>query len=74
MSTTEQVHSAVDVILSDRASYGKSLNYAVGYCREAKLMGGHDLKVQCLYILANITRWRHPQAKDVRETLKAYKG
>ena len=74
MSTTEQVHSAIDVILSDRASYGKSLNYAVEYCRAAKLMGGHDLKVQCLYILANITRWRHPQAKDVRETLKAYNG
>lgn len=74
MSTTEQVHSAIDVILSDRASYSKSLNYAVEYCRAAKWMGGHDLKVQCLYILGNITRWRHPQAKDVRAVLKAYKG
>ncbi len=70
--STDQVHTAVRTILSDRASYPKSLNYAVEYCRAALYMGGEDLRVQCLYILGNISRWRHPEAKAVRETLKAY--
>ena len=69
---TTQVHNAIRVILSDRGSYSKSLNYAVGYCRVAMYMDGEDLRVQCLYILDNITRWRHPEAKNVRATLKAF--
>lgn len=69
---TDQVHSAIRTILSDRESYSKSLNYAVEYCRAALYMGGADLRTQCLYILGNITRWRHPEAKNVRATLKAF--
>ena len=74
MSTTTEVHDAIRVILSDRASYPKALNYAVQYCRAALYMGGDDLRVQCLYILGNISRWRHEKAKEVRAVLKAYKG
>lgn len=66
------VHSAIRTILSDRDSYAKSLNYAVDYCRMALHMKGEDLRVQCLYILCNITRWRHPEAKEVRAILKAF--
>ena len=67
-----KVHDAIRVILSDRDSYSKSLNYAVEYCRAAMYMSGEDLRVQCLYILGNITRWRHEKAKEVRATLKAF--
>jgi len=66
-----EVHAAIRVILSDRASYTKSLNYAVGYCQAALCMTGHELHVQCLYILNNISGWRHPQAKEVRKILRA---
>ena len=61
---------AIDVILSDKPRYGTSLNYAINYCKSAKGMTGHELDVQCLYILNNITTWRHPQAKEVRATLR----
>jgi hypothetical protein len=61
---------AIDVILSDKEHYTTSLNYAVHYCRAAKWMSGHELDVQILYILSNITHWRHPLAKEVRQILK----
>lgn len=72
--TASDVHDAIRVILSDTAKFSTSLNYAVNYCREGLNQEGDALRVQCLYILNNITGWRHPQAKDVRKTLKAYKG
>lgn len=61
---------AIDVILSDKKSYNTSLNYAVNYCIAAKSMTGYELDVQILYILNNITHWRHPMAKEVRSVLK----
>jgi len=61
---------AIDVILSDQKNYKTSLNFAINYCRAAKRMTGEELDVQCLYILNNITRWRHPLAKEVRRALR----
>ncbi len=61
---------AIRVILSDSPSWKTSLNWAVNYCREAQGMSGEEFNVQCRYILHNITRWRHPQAKEVREALR----
>lgn len=73
MSET-QVQDAIGVILSDKAKYATQLNWAVNYCRVALGMTGEDLRVQCLYILGNISSWRHPQAKEVRSTLKKFCG
>jgi hypothetical protein len=67
-----EVKAAIRDILEDEKSYSTSLNYAVGYCKAALYMTGHELKVQTLYILNNITHWRHPKAKDVRRILKEY--
>ena len=61
---------AISIILNDTPHYGTSLNYAVNYCKEARFMSGHELDIQCLYIVENIKGWRHPQAKEVRETLR----
>ena len=66
------VHDAVAVILSDEEQYDTSLNWAVNYCRQATIMKGHALKMQVPYILGNITTWRHPRAKEVRDILKGY--
>jgi hypothetical protein len=63
--------AAIRVILSDEANFDGTLNYAVNYCRAALELEGYDFRVQCNYILSNITRWRHPQAKAVRDALKA---
>jgi len=49
----------------------KALNYAVGYASAGMGMRGHDAKVQALYILNNMGRWRGDIAKQVRESLKA---
>jgi hypothetical protein len=68
----KQVHEAIKVILSDKKSYPTSLNYAVNYCLLSREMHGEALKVQCLYILNNITHWRHPLAKSVRQVLKDF--
>lgn len=70
--TEGDVKDAIGVILADTKAYGTSLNYAVGYARLAQHMTGEDLRVQCLYILSNITHWRNPQAKEVRITLKEF--
>jgi len=72
-STTKEVHSVIKRILADERAYRTSLNYAVGYCRAGLTMSGHELKVQTLYILNNITHWRHADAKLVRKVLKEYK-
>ena len=72
--TEQDVKNAILEILADRKSYNTSLNYAVGYCEAGLDMIQEALRVQCLYILNNITGWRHPKAKVVRITLKAYAG
>ena len=72
MPDEKTVQQAIDTILSDKAKYATSLNYAVNYCRVAKCMTGEELRVQCLYILNNITGWRHSQAKEVRIILKKF--
>ena len=73
MITTTQVKSAILIILSDKAKYSTSLNYAVNYCRHAlQIATATDLSTQCNYILGNIAGWRHPSAKSVRSTLKQY--
>jgi hypothetical protein len=68
----KQVHEAIKVILSDKKSYPTSLNYAVNYYLLSREMQGEALRVQCLYILSNITYWRHPLAKSVRQVLKDF--
>ena len=65
------VQEAMAKIVENRNE--KSLNYAVNYARYGMdLPDGEELRVQCLYVLNNISRWRGEVAKEVRETLKAY--
>ena len=49
-----------------------SLNWAVNYAEVGLYMedGSEEQRVQCLYTVGNISRWRGPLAKEVRETLK----
>jgi hypothetical protein len=70
----EEVKLAIKKILSDKKSYPTSLNWAINYCQVALSYYGEDLRVQCLYILNNISKWRHPDAKAVRATLKKFAG
>lgn len=70
--TDEEVKKAILVILDDKKAYDTSLAYAIGYCQNALSMFGHDLKVQCLYILNNISHWHGEGSKDVRNILKSF--
>lgn len=72
MITEQEVKNAIVTILEDRVHYATSLNYAVNYCKASAFLTGHELGVQCLYILNNLSSWRHPQAKEVRRVLKQY--
>ena len=65
----EEFHSACASIFHERAS--TALNYAVGYAYDGlSLTDPHEIRVQCLHILNNITHWRGGTAKGCRETLK----
>ena len=70
--TEVEVKAAIQKILEDKKAYKTSLNYAVNYCIAALSQSGHELAVQCLYILGNISRWKNPDARKVRAVLKAF--
>ena len=63
------MHQCCTAIL--QSAHDKALNYAIGYARHGLSCEGPEAKVQALYILGNITRWRGPMAKQVRESLKS---
>lgn len=63
------MHEACAAILRNRQE--KALNYAVEYARAGQDMTGPDARIQALYILNNMSRWRGPEAKLVRESLRA---
>lgn len=72
------VKEALWMILQDASN--PSLNYAVNYARIGLGMEGHELSIQCLYVLNNITGWRagknskftKEEIKAAREALKAF--
>ena len=70
MVTEKEVKEALQKIIDNRQA--KALNYAVNYAQEGLLLTGEALRVQCLYILGNMTSWRGEDAKKVRKTLKAF--
>ena len=70
--TETEVKETIQEILKDKEAYKTSLNYAVNYCKAALSQSGHELAVQCLYILSNISSWRNTEAKRVRAILKAF--
>ena len=70
MVTEKEVKDALQVIIDNRQA--KALNYAVNYARGGLLLSGEALRVQCLYILNNMTAWRGIAAKEVRTTLKEF--
>ena len=70
--TETEVKAAIQKILEDKKAYKTSLNYAVNYCIAALSQSGHELAVQCLYILGNISRWKNPDARKVKDVLKAF--
>lgn len=70
--TETEVKAAIQKILEDKKAYKTSLNYAVNYCIAALSQSGHELAIQCLYILNNISRWKNPEARKVRDILKAF--
>jgi hypothetical protein len=68
----EEVYKALEIILKDKKSHNTSLYWAVNYAAFGMKMKGDELATQCLYVLGNITGWRHPQAKEVRNVLKKF--
>ncbi len=68
--TEEQVKEVlVDIVINRDV---KAVDYAVNYANMGRYMEGHELYVQVLYVLNNITHWRGEVAKRVRGTLKQY--
>lgn len=63
------MREACQEILRNR--HEKALNYAVNYAAHGMHCEGYEAKVQALYILNNMSRWRGDTAKLVRESLKA---
>ena len=53
-----------------QSAHEKAVGWAIGYARHGLTCEGPEARVQALYSLGNITRWRGPMAKQVRESLK----
>lgn len=73
--TYNRIATALAVILADRDR--PALAYAIGYAQHALDLcnaqgSAKALQVQLLYVLNNITHWRHPEAKQVRTTLREF--
>lgn len=66
------VRQALNIILTDTKAYGTTLNYAVLRCQQAIVAPESEMRVRLLYIIDNITTWRHPRAKEVRDVIKRY--
>jgi hypothetical protein len=73
MTITEKevaVKNSLRILIANKDS--KALNYAVNYAKAGLSMTGETLRVQCLYVLNNMTHWRDPVAKGIRGTLKNF--
>jgi hypothetical protein len=68
----QEVHKCLQAIVDNRNE--KSLNWAVNYAQAGLNMSGEELRVQCLYVLGNISHWRGDLARSVRATLKLFCG
>ena len=66
----KEVKESLQCVVDNKTA--KALNYAVNYAREGLLLNGESLRIQCLYVLENIKAWRGEDAKQVRQTLKAF--
>jgi len=70
--TENDIQAAMKVIVKNQ--HLPALNYAVNYAKAADGMTGHELEVQVLYVLSNISYWRGAEAKQTRNLLKAFVG
>jgi len=59
---------ACKIILDDP----KADPYAQAYAKRGIGMTGQARRVQALYILSNLERWRSPHGKEVRKVLQEY--
>ena len=65
-------HSACADVVRE-SQFSRALNYAHGYASAGmNLSTAEEVKVQCLYILNNITHWRGATAKQARATFKEF--
>lgn len=69
---TKQAHMSFqeccDTII--KHSNEPALNYAVNYAKAGRNMIGEEARVQALYILNNMSRWRGDTARSVRAALR----
>lgn len=75
MNKNEQkVHELLEVVMKQEYTRGKTsrlIQYAQTYARKAitDKMTGEELRVQILYILGNLSRWRGKEARETKARL-----
>lgn len=71
--TDGQVRDALEtLVVTHHLTNIKALNYAVNYAAVGIELEGDELRIQCLYVLNNMSHWRGDDAKKVKAILKAY--
>lgn len=70
MVSTKAIIWAFSQVMANREE--KSLNYAVEYARYGLHCSEDELKIQAIYVLGNISRWKGDTAKKCRAILKAF--
>jgi hypothetical protein len=68
----DDVREHLMIVICDEKAHGTTLNWAIQRVKMAYRAPDHELKDRLLYILGNMTHWRHPQAKQVRNVFKQY--
>ena len=69
MNNIEEFNKACRALLANKDMY--ALNYAVGYASDGLGMTDPEtIRVQCLYILNNMSGWRGDTATECRITFK----
>lgn len=69
------VKEALQKIVDNKHDYWRGQLYAVNYAKYGLTIPDdkvEELRVQCLYVLANISYWRGQLAREVRARLKAF--
>jgi len=70
-----EYHTALDNIIREARANPKntSLQYGASYAKAGYGMVGEERRVQILYICNNLSTWRGPLAKLMKQALKGMK-
>jgi hypothetical protein len=69
MTQDEAINAIIEA--ANKSGPNSMMHYAASYAEAGRGLTCSDWRVQCLYILNNLTGWRGDKAKEVKAFLRA---